>query len=64
MARKSKKKAVYKKDPKLSKKIKFLEKLVSLSLKAADGTHAEIDAIFFSQADRLSSEIRKLKENQ
>ena len=64
MAPKSKKKAVLKKKPKMSKEIAFLHKLVSLSLKAADSPYEGIRSIFIDQAHRLLDQIEKLKEKQ
>jgi len=47
-----------------AKQIRHLETDLKFTLKALDGRNGGTDSIFLSQADRIRTEIQKLKENQ
>jgi len=68
MAKKTKKrKTVVKKAPKKiaehknANEIRYLEKLIELSLRNVTGKSEELDKLFTNQANRLKEQISKLK---
>ena len=44
-------------------KIEYLNKLIELSMRAANGTSESLDELFHQQANRIREQLQKLKEN-